>query len=372
MNTSKLLQGIAVLALGLLTSCGGGGGSGGSVEPTATFQALEMPAGYTGVRDFTLSADGAAGAATLESAAGGTMAFRWSAAQGWRMLGLLPDGSRSSARALSADGAVIVGSGDTSAAPTTASVAYRWTEPGGMQIIAPLAGASICEAATVSADGAVLAGTCLASNNRGFAWTQAGGVVGFGQYGGGMGASSTATSIAPNGSVVGGAGNPFLSGAMLWSLPGATPEFLGKPGPQDLSATVTAILFGNAFDPRGLPALAALGAGTDANGNLAMFMWTQAGGMVKLGAAAVPMAGSANGTRIVGFGTPGGLETAIIWDSGIGSRTLTDALATEHALGLPGWRLVRANFVSGDGKVIAGIGMDPAGASRAWIVRLAR
>jgi len=79
-----------------------------------------------------------------------TQAFRWTAAKGMVGLGFLPGSRWSSAKAISADGRVVVGiSGDR---------AFRWTEPGGM---VALGNETSC-ANAVSRDGSVIVGWRMA------------------------------------------------------------------------------------------------------------------------------------------------------------------------------------------------------------------
>jgi uncharacterized membrane protein len=359
------------VAASLLAACGGGGG-GGEVPPPAEparFIALGVAPGFQESYADALSADGSFVAGTLAESGGLREAFRWSEAEGIVRLGKLPGGNTSTSSGISSDGSVIVGNGSISQAPLgSSSVAFRWTASGGMQHVPNVEGTNLCSAAGVSGDGLVVAGTCLAAGNVAFRWTEQGGTVRFGIYGGGMSASSTAHAISRDASVVVGAGNPFIAGAMLWRAP-ADPVFIGKLNPDDSNARATAV----SSDGR-----VVVGMSIGAAGVAWPFRWTEAGGMKVLADTAggisgsVPMDASGDASRVVGFSITSGGESAFLWEAERGLRPLADALAADHGLALNGWTLQRANAISEDGRVIAGQGVDPQGAVRAWVVRLSR
>lgn len=101
-----------------------------------------------------------------------------------------------------------------------------------------------------------------------------------------------------------------------------------------------------------------------------MFRWTPQTGMVGLGNAPVggfasDYAGaldvSADGRVVVGFV---GYQ-AVVWDATHGLRTVKRALQ-DAGLNIGGWVLFQAEAVSGDGRVIVGIGENPTGQTEAW------
>jgi hypothetical protein len=61
---------------------------------------------------------------------------------------------------------------------------------------------------------------------------------------------------------------------------------------------------------------------------------------------------------------------AMIWDAAHGTRLLKDVLIHEHGLAheLSGWSLISASAISGDGNVIAGVGVNPDGEFQGWVV----
>jgi probable HAF family extracellular repeat protein len=371
-NSSRRFPSAASLwvAASLLAACGGGGGGSGEAPvEQARFISLGTAPGYTESVADALSADGSVVAGTLAEPGGQHEAFRWSEQGGIVRLGFLPGGTKSNSSGISSDGSVIVGNGSISQEPLgSSSVAFRWSAAGGMQHVPNVEGANMCSAAGVSGDGLVVAGACLTAGNVAFRWTQQGGTIVFGRYGGGMSASSTARAISRDASVVVGAGNPFIAGAMLWRAP-AEPVFIGKLKADDSNAWATAV----SSDGR-----VVVGMSTDVNGVAWPFRWTEAGGITQLSTSAggisgsVPMDTSGDASRVVGFSITSGGESAFLWDAQRGLRPLADALAADYGLTLSGWTLHRANAISDDGSVIAGQGLDPQGAVRGWVVRLPR
>ena len=99
-------------------------------------------------------------AGSSRSRAGLTQAFRWSGPEGLTALGFLPQGSFTTATAISANGAVIVGNAD--GGNPLGLHAFRWTSEFGLTQLAGLPNAIVCAGNAVSAEGSVFAGTCLA------------------------------------------------------------------------------------------------------------------------------------------------------------------------------------------------------------------
>jgi probable HAF family extracellular repeat protein len=130
-------------------------------------------------------------------ALGVARAFRWSLGGGMQALGSL--GGASSARAVSDDGRVVVGMAIDAAGNRRA---FRWTLAGGMQDLAALPGspATEYEASAVSADGAVVVGSSLGFPPRAFRWTSALGMEDLGALQPGCGA--TAFDVSADGQTV--------------------------------------------------------------------------------------------------------------------------------------------------------------------------
>jgi probable HAF family extracellular repeat protein len=153
------------------------------------------------------SADGAVvvGQGILNNQFNELVASRWTEQEGIVGLGDLPGGIfRSSARGISADGSVVVGS----ASSPNGGEAFRWTEDSGMVGLGDLPGGAFgSNANAVSADGSVVVGTGnSASGLEAFRWTPAGGMVGLGDLPGSV-FRSVANAVSADCSVVVGSGN---------------------------------------------------------------------------------------------------------------------------------------------------------------------
>jgi probable HAF family extracellular repeat protein len=124
-------------------------------------------------------------------------AFRWTEASGMTGLGILPGGAQwgSAAAGVSADGSVVVGNSGSS--DTLGFEAFRWTESTGMVGLGFLSGRQDSIARAVSADGRVIVG---ASGRRAFRWTEEDGMVAIAD--GGEGSSAIAYAASADGSVV--------------------------------------------------------------------------------------------------------------------------------------------------------------------------
>jgi probable HAF family extracellular repeat protein len=126
-------------------------------------------------------------------------AFRWTQATGMVGLGDLAGGDFfSNAYSVSADGSVVVGQSSSA----SGNQAFRWTESGGM------VGLDLTVAKAVSADGSVVIGSSAGQACR---WTENGGLVGLG--------FTRATAVSADGSVVVGRSD---GEAFLWTEAGGT------------------------------------------------------------------------------------------------------------------------------------------------------
>jgi probable HAF family extracellular repeat protein len=102
-------------------------------------------------------------------------AFRWTQATGMVSIGNL--GGYAEARAVNADGSVVVGKSYLSDDDSSDRVAFRWTQGTGMVNLGTLGG-YYAEARAVSANGAVVVGDSITSDfsQSAFRWTQATGM----------------------------------------------------------------------------------------------------------------------------------------------------------------------------------------------------
>jgi probable HAF family extracellular repeat protein len=229
---------------------------------------------------------------------------------------------QSSATGVSADGTVVVGwVNSLPPFPGGNAQAFRWTEATGMVGLGfiPTVGDDFSEARGVSGDGSVVVGN---SNEFAFRWTQA-------------------TGMEP--------------------LPG-----LGGNSNVDRARGVSAdgtVIVGSSDSPSSVVEEA--------------FRWTQSTGTVGLGDLPGSLyssgaeAVSADGSVIVGSSSSG-TSSAFIWDADHGMRNLQDLLVNSYGLAssLTGWTLSSATAVSGDGRIIAGHGVNPNGQREAWIASL--
>lgn len=92
----------------------------------------------------------------------GDQAFRWTMGEGMTALGFLPGESQSTATAVSADGAIVVG--------MSGMTAFRWTEETGIEALGSF------NPTGVAADGAVIVGTTQEFPSVAVIWTAAAGV----------------------------------------------------------------------------------------------------------------------------------------------------------------------------------------------------
>ena len=223
-------------------------------------------------------------------------------------LGFLPQGSFTRAAAIAADGAVIVGNAD--GGNPVGLHAFRWTLDLGLTQLAGLPNAVVCAANAVSADGSVVAGTCLAPMNEAFRWTPAIGAIGLGRFGTGSNSTSTASAVSGDGAIIGGAGHPALTGAVIWDASNVPTMIGGLPGDPD--GAITAL---------SRDGTVAAGISVDAAGNERAFRRTSTGEVVPLATtrtftATIATAISADGRRITGWGSrESGPDAAVLWDS---------------------------------------------------------
>jgi uncharacterized membrane protein len=298
----------------------------------------------------------------------GTDAFRWTRETG--MIGLGAIGEYFNDIRISTDGSTIVGNiGD--------GPAFRWTMATGVTTFPP---AEVWIANGVNGDGSIIVGQArqFHPNLQAIKWTESGDVeplfAGF--------SNTWAFDISADGSVILGrrGGRNDDGGTLLINsaLEGITfieggPTLFGEPEISDNGKVVVGSFSTGEFD-NGQP-----------------FRWTKETGVVYLGPLpdgkrTVSVRGvSADGSIIVGnsevdvdniIHLAGGVVAArepFIWDAAHGPRYLFDMLKTEYGLSdaLAGWgRLGNVYAVSGDGRTIVGLGVNPDGNGEAWIAYL--
>ncbi len=321
-----------------------------------------------------ISADGLVVTGSSSSPTG-DRGFRWSVGGGaMQSIGLLPSGQSTEARAINADGSVIVGTGYMQGGAS--SRAFRWTSATGCVDLGILAGAGPHTGSGVSGDGSVAAGTqnSLSAGGGAFSWTSGGG----GGGGGGTLVSlatmtgmggSIAYAVSGNGQVIVGS-SPFPglglnTYAFRWNgqaggTGGGTLERLGTL----LSGTLAeseayAVSSDGTF---------VAGSSRTGNSSLSAVRWSgntiQNLGVLPGGTAAYGWCISGDG-RVVGGQSNSSLgQRAFVWTQSLGMVDLNAYLPT-LGVNLTGWSLTRVAGLSGDGTRAAGYGQFN-GATRAW------
>jgi probable HAF family extracellular repeat protein len=276
-----------------------------------------------------VSADGSVVVGVADNSNGDSRAFRWTLSAGIQNLGTL-GGEWSEATDVSADGSVIVG---WSYDANNIYHAFRWTESSGMQ---DLGVGDYSKAYGVSSDGSAIIVDIYPNAYR---WTQAGGLQNLGTLGG---ASSSASDISADGSEICGfsyvsAGDPY---AFRW-VDGVGIEQIG---------TYYSFARGISGDGNTIT-----GFETGSAGLYKAFLWTQTGGFE------FNIAGNfSQGNAVSGDGS------IIVGDNGNGAFRLSnggglEALNQVYAnLLTPGSDLYTAIGISTDGQFIVGQGTNGA------------
>ncbi len=312
--------------------------------PTA--RAMPMFMGLGGV-DSSAQGVSADGSVVVGSRHAGE-AFRWTATGGMVGLGYLPGGAMSNANAASADGSVVVGEAATT--PQGAYQAFRWTPQGGMISLDSLPGDTA--AFGVSDDGSVVVGgTSEVLVPEAFRWTEGTGMLGLGLLPGAT--ESQASGVSADGSVVVGySGSSSFAQAFLWTAEGGMVG-IGLAATYSYANDVSAdgsVVVGDAGDQA--------------------FRWTEGTGMVGLGMLPGAMGSQASSVSADGSVVVGTSDTAFVWDSVHGMRSLQQVLTNDYGFDLSDWTLSHATAVSADGRTIVGYGTNPSGQEEAWIAFL--
>jgi len=341
----------------------------------ASFQGLgDLPGGAFDSLARAISGDGAV-VVGHGATADGYEAFRWTQGEGMVPMGNLPDADPdllSSALAASADGSVIVGVGKWW--PSWEGEAFRWTAAEGMVGLGDLPGGDFFSVAyDLTPDGSVIVGNgnndATPSGKEAFRWTEAEGMVGLGDlspdhWG------SRARAISADGSViVGDSETVDHFEAWRWTESDGMVSLGDLPGGD---------VWSRAFDVSGDGSVI-VGFGNPAPSVLQAWRWTEAEGMVQLpdfpsgGVQAIAQAITPDGSIIVGSGSiyDGGAyySEAAIWDDMHGIRSVKDVLV-DLGVDLTGWRLLTVTGVSNDGQTLGGVGWNPTGGWEAWVASI--
>lgn len=151
---------------------------------------------------------------------GQSRGFRWTNETGTIKISPPSEDEHLIVRAVSGDGAVLVGSINS---PRLGTQAFRWTERDGVLVLPTLLGMSGGEAFAVSLDGTTIVGLAFAfagGARRGFRWTESDGTTSLGEPPAGF-EWTTASGVSADGRVVcGTAFNALQSRAFRWSSQG--------------------------------------------------------------------------------------------------------------------------------------------------------
>lgn len=278
-----------------------------------------------------ISADGSTVVGWMAPVGGQAIGFRWTASGGLESLAAAAGISNSQARAISADGAVIVGIGGAGPQPFVVRNGADTILPG------PVPGGSYSYSTGVSGDGSVVVGYgSFSGQSRGWIWTAADGYVALAPPPGSTQCWVTTHGISSDGRVIAGySGNDLLrwTGGVLEVAP-----VTGKTS--GVMRSGHAVLFATDF-----------GAGRWWDDGRVEMLGTFPGSWVTW-----PWASSDDGAII------GGDEIyapstghAWVWTQATGAVFLSDYLS---GLGLDttGWDLRSVKSISADGRVLAGFG----------------
>ncbi len=291
-------------------------------------------------------------------------AYRWAMGGGMQDLGVLPNGGSAFGTGISSNGSVVTGWADQDGQ----SHLFRWTPIGGMQSVATWFPGGLTASCT-NANGSAIAGQFnYATGTAAIVWRAEQGVQYLASHPEQL--HSWAYAMNASGSVI--VGNrilftsPQISTAVRWTASGNVQELGVVPGytssfAQAISADGSTVAGFSAYNPA--PYSQA-------------FSWTQKDGIVPLGfmpggITSHALGISADGSTIVGSGnTVIGNDSgthAFVWTRKLGMVDLHTFLPS-LGVDITGWVLYEAVAVSADGTAILGNGSYNSGSLRAFLV----
>lgn len=346
-TVTRLIAALGVLSLFGCGSSGSGGGQG-----SARFTALGLLQGGSYSHAFGVSSDGSTVVGTAENADGDETAFRWTQAGGLQVINNGLGGTRSDGSAITLDGTTIAGS-----ATTTGNARQRVFRlvGGQMQDLGVTTGQTAFGLG-ISGDGSTVVGwaTDAGAEMRPMRWTAPIGMQDLGTLGGTRGASLDASR---DGTVVVGWARDVAGTSVPFRWTAAT------------GMTALAGMATPSGEARGISLDGQVVVGAFTGG---AFRWTMSGGMLTLaGLPGMPLAEaqdvSGDGSVVVGHATEDTFtnESAFVWTAAAGTQDLNTVFS---AIIPQGYHLTHANSISADGRWIAGIAHNPAGAEEAFLV----
>lgn len=278
--------------------------------------------------------------------------FVWHAGSG---LSALPF---SRANGISADGSIVVG--------RNGSRAVRWD---GMIVrdLDTFGWGEYSTANAVSSDGSVVVGNGATnsdfSETRGFRWTPEHGTEACGSgITGGVYENWGAMAASADGSVV--VGNQgYTPRAYRWtSATGPVELFPDMPYSTATGVSADGLVVAATVAPDAPSirhaARVVFGSGAQLLGELSGGEFSKANGI------------SADGLWLVGLSDSLDGNRAFLWNSLGGTRSVSDFLTAAGTLTHQGWTLSEATAISGDGRTIVGVGINPIGDQESWIATI--
>lgn len=335
--------------------------------PPVTFRGIgDLPGGRVHSEALGVSEDGRVvfGEGASARSADGTEAFLWTDKDRMRPLGgAFPPPVQSQPRGSTPDGKVLVGH---SIAPGGMPIATIWKGSTAPQSLGDLPGGGEASGAlAVSADGALVVGWgSSAAGLEAARWLGGAPAEPLGDLAGGEFHSAAALIARDKKSIVGTGTTAAGQEIAVWS--GADVRGLGDlPGGEVASEPFAMTPKGDVVVGRGASA-----------GCMQAARWTAATGLEGLGdlpggpCESIALGVSSDGSVVVGYASTDAGQEAFVWTRSAGLRSLRALLLAAGAGEVEGWQLRVANGVSGDGRVIVGGGIDPAGTPEGWVVRL--
>jgi probable HAF family extracellular repeat protein len=315
----------------------------------------DLPGGAVSSAARAVSADGSVVIGYSNSGVG-MEAFRWTRRGGMVGLGF-PE-----AFAASADGSEVVGYHFVAGGAEP----VRWSLNGGLQGIGNITECVCGVGRGISADGSAIVGSCapgFAIEETAFYWTPTSGIARLEPFPNAVGAEAHA--VSNDGDVVVGVVHhePSRRSAFRWTSKRGSVDLGALPGDDESMAHAVS-----------------------ANGSVVVgiswpscrsFRWSQETGMVDLGTLpggshSCALGASADGSIIIGQCNGEFGPEAFVWDATHGMRGLRQLLMSEAKLGgrVDEWKLRSATAVSRDGSTIVGNGINPSGNQEGWVARI--
>ncbi len=336
-------------------------GAAGMLAPLARAQGivdLGLLPGGTWSYSSAISDDGSVVVGSGQSADGTSRAWRWTAATGLVSLGTAPGMTRSSAYRISGDGLVVTG-----VSGSAYDIAARWTAQSGMVSLGSMAPGKPSFAFGTNLDGSVVVGDGYLTDGsqRAFRWSAAGGMVQFGQRLAGCN-NSLALLMGGDASVI--AGYCFNNApalvyptACVWDSSGAVMSLGVLPGKQEsVPGAISA-------DGSVIVGYCADGTGQNTRG----FLWTASAGMqeITLGSLGTVLGSvNADGSIVTGryMDTPSTVR-GLIWTASGGAQDV-EAYLNAQGVSTAGWN-IRTAGISADGSTLYGWGVHD-GKATTW------